>query len=134
MKKAVKKKWLEALRSGEYKQGKRTLRRIELDGGYSYCCLGVLAELAVKEGVIDAPKLEGTRTVYGRWEEGTNDWGSTAALPSKVVDWAFTKKEIQRQGRPDLADPRPDGVHLSYWNDQRNKNFDEIADLIEEHL
>ena len=134
MRKAVKKKWLEALRSGEYKQGKRTLRRIEPDGGYSYCCLGVLCDLAVKEGVIEQPKLEGNRTVYGSWDTDTNDWGSTAALPSKVVDWAFTKKEIQHQGRPDLADPRPNGIHLSYWNDQRDKNFDEISDLIEVQL
>jgi len=134
MRKTVKKKWLEALRSGEYKQGKRTLRRREPNGEWSFCCLGVLCDLAVKEGVIDEPILAGNRTEYGSWQTYPNDWGSTGSLPGKVVDWAFTKKEVQREGRVELSDPRPDGIHLSHWNDQRGKNFNEIADLIEVHL
>lgn len=134
MRKAVKKKWLEALRSGEYKQGKRTLRRIEADGGYSYCCLGVLCDLAVKEGVIEPPKVAGTRTEYGNFEANLSEWGSTGALPSKVVEWAFTKKEVKRHGKVELTDPRPGNVYLSAWNDQRDADFPTIADLIEEHL
>ena len=39
--KKVKKKWLEALRSGKYKQGKNELIKAT-NGGFSYCCLGVL--------------------------------------------------------------------------------------------
>lgn len=39
MRKGDAEKWLAALRSGEYKQAKRTLYDLE-DGGY--CCLGVL--------------------------------------------------------------------------------------------
>lgn len=35
--------WVEALRSGEYKQGKRALARDTAEGKV-YCCLGVLAE------------------------------------------------------------------------------------------
>ena len=34
----IKTKWIEALRSGEYKQGREWL----LDNGGGYCCLGVL--------------------------------------------------------------------------------------------
>lgn len=41
MKKTLKLKWIAALRSGAYKQGKGRLRR-----GDSYCCLGVLCEVA----------------------------------------------------------------------------------------
>lgn len=41
MDKEVKVKWLEALRSGEYKQGKLALHDI---GDNTYCCLGVLCE------------------------------------------------------------------------------------------
>ena len=37
----VKKKWVAALRSGEYKQAKKQLR---YDG--SFCCLGVLCEIS----------------------------------------------------------------------------------------
>ncbi len=46
MKLATRQKWVDALRSGQYKQGKGCLRE---DG--RYCCLGVLAEI---EGLLDA--------------------------------------------------------------------------------
>lgn len=48
-------KWIEALTSGEYEQGKHVLRSIN----NKYCCLGVLADIAIKMGVIE-----------GSWEEG----------------------------------------------------------------
>jgi len=47
MKINVMKKWVAALESGEYKQGIGQLRE-----GNTYCCLGVLCEIAKKEGVI----------------------------------------------------------------------------------
>lgn len=37
-------KWIESLRSGEFKQKKMTLRGILKEGGKGYCCLGVLIE------------------------------------------------------------------------------------------
>lgn len=37
--------WATALESGDYKQGKGWLKQ-QQDGSYSYCCLGVLCELA----------------------------------------------------------------------------------------
>lgn len=40
MQKSVKKKWLKALRSGEYKQGSGQLRSDD-----RYCCLGVLCDI-----------------------------------------------------------------------------------------
>ena len=40
----VKRVWLEALRSGEYKQGTYTMCRVGSQGAYSFCCLGVLAD------------------------------------------------------------------------------------------
>ena len=46
----VKEKWLKALRGGEFKQGRERL--CDLDDN-SYCCLGVLCEIAVAEGVIE---------------------------------------------------------------------------------
>lgn len=44
------KAWVKALRSGKYQQGKGALR-----DGEGFCCLGVLADLAVKAG-------------HGEWE------------------------------------------------------------------
>ncbi len=42
MKKDIAMKWVEALRSGEYKQGKEMLYNEEMD---TYCCLGVLQKI-----------------------------------------------------------------------------------------
>lgn len=45
MNKDLKEKWITALRSGKYKQGKGQLRD-NIDGEYHYCCLGILCEVA----------------------------------------------------------------------------------------
>lgn len=44
MKKITKKKWINALRSGKYKQGDGSLYRCE-DNEKFYCCLGVLCQV-----------------------------------------------------------------------------------------
>jgi hypothetical protein len=44
MDKAVKEKWITALRSGEFKQAKGALKEAT-DEGAKYCCLGVLATI-----------------------------------------------------------------------------------------
>lgn len=50
----LKKKWVDALRSGEYKQGKGIL-----NGERGFCCLGVLCE------VMELPKeKDGDRFIY----------------------------------------------------------------------
>ena len=41
----VVKKWIEALESGEYKQGQQSLKNSSLE----YCCLGVLTDIYIKE-------------------------------------------------------------------------------------
>jgi len=41
----VKKAWLLALRSGDYKQASQALKTISLDDIVAYCCLGVLCAL-----------------------------------------------------------------------------------------
>lgn len=45
---AVKEKWVSALRSGEFKQGRRSLKTNMPDGSCVLCCLGVLAILQHK--------------------------------------------------------------------------------------
>jgi hypothetical protein len=45
MNKEIADKWIEALRSGEYEQGIASLQ-----SGGRFCCLGVLCDLAIKEG------------------------------------------------------------------------------------
>lgn len=43
----LKAKWIKALRSGEFKQGRGSLRRVS-NGVQEYCCLGVLRTLDPK--------------------------------------------------------------------------------------
>jgi hypothetical protein len=56
----IKTKWLEALRSGEYKQGAERLYTEETD---TYCCLGVLNKVC---------NLESCSTVYLRGNKVPN--------------------------------------------------------------
>lgn len=130
LKKRVKAQWVAALRSGEYQQGTGALRH----GDDTYCCLGVLCELAVKAKVISAPERSSLTASYEYGEEG-----NPSTLPEEVVEWAF------RKGTPDTPKPSNPlaGKHsLAEWNDgyvtaegdAPPLGFDGIADLIEEHL
>lgn len=132
MKKTVKKKWLKALRSGEYKQGKWQLQTPASEGTVaSFCCLGVLCELAVAEGVIPPPKLN---TENDKMYYGNGDGDTSTILPGAVIDWAFLKREVERGDKDNFRDPHAGAHHLSFVNDFGGKSFNQIADLIEEHL
>lgn len=122
----VKEKWIKALRSGEYKQGVGSLRRI-VEGEHRYCCLGVLCELC-PEGEWHLWHLEekGGRYFY----RSENSKGLLGYLPKWVQDWA---------GLEDRS-PEIEGVKLTRHNDGSGalnidqKSFEEIADLIEKYL
>lgn len=48
----VKQLWLAALRSGEYTQGRNALAKYDYEvGEMTFCCLGVLCEVARRSGV-----------------------------------------------------------------------------------
>lgn len=107
--KAHLKKWVEALRSGQYAQGKGTMR-----SGNSYCCLGVAMEVAFDNG---CPMPENP------------NWGITSTMPFSVLDWygfptswGYTDPELRS---PDGARREP----ASVLNDQ-GVPFQEIADRI----
>lgn len=132
----IKQLWLGALRSGEYKQAKKSLRDGTDDGPDYFCCLGVLCDLAVQDGALPAPHKDGTETwTYGGqfWDEnrqGYDDDTSWSALPVRVQDWAglhaadpviWTERDTYRNNS--LAEINDSGA-----------SFDLIADLIEEEL
>ena len=107
----VKQKWIDALRSGEYKQGYGQLCQ---PNTVRFCCLGVLCELAIKDG-LDVEKRKGeTKTFYD---------GDIAILPRKVMDWAGLEN----------LDPLVNGVRVSRLNDA-GSTFPELANLIEKEL
>lgn len=82
MNQAIKKAWIEALLSGQYKQGRGHLHSIA-GNGHQFCCLGVLTDIAVKSGM----DLE-----YQKWTEDNETIvsydGQDEFLPSDVMRWA----------------------------------------------
>lgn len=123
MKPEVKKSWVEALRSGEYGQGKNLLKDETDTGNPQYCCLGVLCEIV--------PPSVGQ---FNRDNDGVFSWEDSVArglshsrvtLSDGVVAWAGLPLEVR--GRPVLGT-------LMGMNDCELRSFDEIADWIEENL
>lgn len=108
MNKEVKKLWLEALRSGDYKQGCNLLR----SRNDEFCCLGVLCDLAYKAGIVEEPEItELGDYMYER---------DVSLLPPKVSKWSG--------GVGAMGDY--DGTSLVNDNDV-GKTFEEIAAIIE---
>jgi hypothetical protein len=73
MNQEIKKQWIEALRSREYKQTTGRLRHTEEDGTHSYCCLGVLCDLHSK-------------AMHEKWV-GNEYCGAQTFLPNEVNQW-----------------------------------------------
>ena len=142
MNREVMKKWVAALRSGEYMQANGELRVANEDGSHSYCCLGVLCELHRKEHNADGSdyhyqweslpsRLSGSHKHVGAYANHTDN------LPHSVRQWAGL-----RQDDPTIyvADEDADndesasaGEHdITYLNDDRRWPFTQLADIIED--
>ena len=112
MRKEVAEKWVKALRSGEFLQGKTQLRSEN-----HYCCLGVLCELYRQE------------TGNGEWtEKGFCSFGETleGLPPMAVRDWAglcSLSGTLSLFGNPSLVT----------MNDSLSKSFEQLADYIEKY-
>mgnify|MGYP001438297913 CR=1 FL=1 len=101
MKYNVMKKWVKALRSGEYKQTRGTL--VDRDG---FCCLGVLCDIANKENVVEL-----------------HDYQDRGNLPCKVMKWSGIEDSYgERKGRRKA---------LAILNDFNRYSFKKIANVIE---
>lgn len=117
----VKEIWLDRLESGDNYQ--ITSKLGNPDGGR--CCLGVLCDIAVEEGVINPPDIVGGEYLkYG---------DQLAVLPQVVMDWAGL--EYNNGGFATDPDKNPDYMDdaLSYQNDI-GKTFPEIAQIIRERF
>jgi hypothetical protein len=121
----IKALWLEQLRSDEFTQ---TTGYLHNENGF--CCLGVLCEIAVNQGVVstsrDASIQEGEVPVFS-YRASTDDYAECSTLPSSVQEWsgASANPHVEYNGvfRP-----------LSDLNDEEKLDFFEIASLIEEQL
>lgn len=129
MKTDIKRQWVEALRSGDYQQGKEYLRKDD-----KFCCLGVLCDLAVKAGVVtEAPGVNGS-TLYG--VEGDRD---SEVLPRAVMDWAGLDDRVPsvvtslHDDDPD-DDPEAVSIEVAELNDSFCYDFEALAELIEAQL
>lgn len=141
----VKTRWVDRLRSGEYKQGRDVLHRASRN---TYCCLGVLCDIALEEGVIDWWDDAGS-TYYGDFEAFQQDQDaksevdmlvagadlySDTDLPQAVLNWAG----LEETPTIEFSSGKGRGVvqraSLAQVNDDFQKSFKEIADLIEYQL
>lgn len=61
----LKQKWIEALRSGKYKQGKKRLRHAG-----RYCCLGVLADIQGADWRTYHVRDDGDEILSEKWAAG----------------------------------------------------------------
>lgn len=109
-------KWADALRSGEYNQGHDVLRGPD----DTFCCLGVLCEIAVQDGVIPQPTFcESKYYLYDR---------SKSFLPNSVVTWAGLDDFSPLSNHTgDDGDEKWSFVGL---NDGLGMSFEEIADVV----
>ena len=115
----IKAKWVAALRSGEYKQGKRYLK-----SGDTYCCLGVLCDIAAQEGLGEwtKPVDDGYK---GREGFVTLKDCKYSVLPIDIIIWA----NLTGDGNPEIKRHT-----LTNRNDYMNEDFNKIADVIEKYL
>lgn len=112
----VKRKWVDALNSGEYEPAIKSLRTQD----NRYCCLGVLCDIHAKETGNEWDK-EGSFTDYlylGRDDQ----------LPREVAAWAGIRGECPQVYVPGLREQR-----LFVLND-KGMPFDQIAALIDAQL
>lgn len=82
MKRNIAMRWIRALEAGRYKQARNSLCRYDADGNkIGHCCLGVLTEIAAKEGVRGA---KSALSRLAKYEESSR----SSYLPTYVMKWA----------------------------------------------
>jgi hypothetical protein len=124
MKQDIADKWVKALRSGEYTQGKGALL-VKNNDGLSFCCLGVLCELYRQEN----QNSRWSQRVHGSsfFEDHRTGENVAAVLPSSVMEWAGIRASTGAFTTPVSL------FSLSGLND-KGSSFFEIAKIIEENV
>lgn len=106
-------KWINALRSGKYKQTKGALQ-----DSAGYCCLGVACDLFIPKD-----KLELRAGVDDQLHPRVYErimFGGLPSIQPYAPDWL-----------KDLGEKEFDGFYLSDLNDSGSLTFNEIADILQ---
>lgn len=107
-------RWVEALKSGEYEQGYGYLNKND-----KFCCLGVLCELAVHDGILE-PAEYSPESGYKMY-----DHIHASFLPPAVASWAGMES--------DNGQNYDTGETLVYLNDTSLLSFAQLAAYIHEN-
>lgn len=148
----IKNRLISALESGKYKQTTGSLNRVAKPENapveIGYCCLGVMCELAVEDGIISR-EVEGAFGHYGTEDEFEENLYGESMPPRSVAEWAGIGKDSDSSIYFDLTD-REDSLsevaEIQSWmktripgkivigahelNDEFAYSFQDIADLL----
>lgn len=125
--------WVQALRSGEFEQG-----RAWLNLNNRYCCLGVACEIAIRNGVELSTEIHGGAAVH--YNDGLNS-PTAKVLPTRVREWlglavgstdpyVRTARELHEAQYGTI--PAGNSVQLTACNDVYRLDFATIATMIED--
>jgi len=119
MKSEIKQRWIEALRSGDYEQGKEYLNNHN-----RFCCLGVLCDLYSQDCNVDwetdPHKITTLKTLFNEQDY----------LPMPVTLWAGIVPKDKENISTDIETSKG---NLSWLNDS-GATFGDIANIIEEEI
>jgi hypothetical protein len=152
MKKNIMNKWVKALRSGKYKQCQEKLCSVDSETGEeSFCCLGVLTDLYLKERKRQK-KGHGIESFYTYtkedidYEGSFSKWeinGEDGILPREVAEWAgfSTTNDGYKTGcftngktEIDLAQLNDGGLNPNNYDEVlKARSFKYIANVIEKN-
>lgn len=143
MKPEIAEKWVKALRSKKYKQGKHVLKKKTPNNAVEHCCLGVLCEMYNEQKAREQKKIpirKATKAQLGGLPRcfsagttvysfnGKNKIEALIGLPYRVMQWAGMKTE-NGTFRGHFVRQKS----LAGLND-RGYTFNQIAHLIEKNF
>ena len=112
-------KWINALRSGRYPQGQMALNT----DNSAFCCLGVLCEVAIDNGVDIMKNRNLTEGVYIAYEDNT-------IIPPRSVETWLCGRELNNNEHIDLGHLFDEFIAMN----DRGDSFREIANKIEAEI
>ena len=127
--------WLQDLRSGKFKQGRKYLHSVDDQGNENFCCLGLISKRAFEAGICTREKsIFGGGYTYVELDGSCSS--ETGLLPS-IMEWLGL--EVREDGKYpqtieviSCSDVLPTTRRsVIYLNDDLKWDFSQIADAVE---